>query len=137
MEELKRLISYKEEIKVLSLTMNVPKYEGERKSWFPTYAETLLRLFNNKRENKEILEIVNYYNSNKITMRVNLTAYGDTEQDIEHLKEWFKGSHDISNDEIECTTYKGYIYSVDTFDSNIQYEDQNGDYIMNFIEWAE
>ena len=43
------LKSYRKEIEVLSLTIDIPQYEGEKKTWYPTYEDVLLKLFNNKR----------------------------------------------------------------------------------------
>lgn len=142
-EQMKMLKSYREEIEVLTLTMDVPSYDydDKRRNMFFKYEDVLLKLFNNKRDNKEILKIRNYYNSNKITIEVNLTqyledSYDTKEQVIEHLKDWMSSGLDVANKDIEANTYKGYIYSVDLYDNNIEWQDGD-DIIENYIEWAE
>jgi len=120
------LKSYRKEIEVLSLTMDVPYYEpnDERGKWFPKYEDVLLKLFNNKRENDEILEINNYYGNNEITIRINLTQYLEDSYDtskeeaIEHLKEWFIGGCDVSKDKIKQYIRKGYVYVIPEYEMN-------------------
>lgn len=119
-----RLISYRKEIEVLTLTMDIPYYEdSEKRAICGTYEATLLKLFNNKRDNKEILEIRNYYGSNKITLVIDFTSYmngseEDRNNSIVHLKEWFAGSHDININEIEAKLDVGYIYEVSEFEND-------------------
>lgn len=139
-----RLKAYRKEIEVLTLQMDVPYYEDESKRMIcGTYENTLLRLFNNKRENKEILEIRNYYDSDVITIKINFTEYMDKDEnnrkeEIEHLKSWFAGNHDIKNEDIKAYVNKGYIYEVDTYENNIPYYDNKTDEsIDTFIEWGE
>jgi len=139
-----RLKAYRKEIEVLTLQMDVPYYEDESKRMLcGTYENTLLRLFNNKREHKEILEIRNYYNSYMITIKINFTEYmdkdgNDRKEEIEHLKSWFAGYHDIKNEDIKAYVNKGYIYEVDTYENNIPYYDYKTDEsIDTFIEWGE
>ena len=103
--------------------MDVPTYEGERAKWFPSYADVLLMLFNNKRDNKEILNIRNYYGSNKIAMDVNLTAYcggKDKDESIKHLVEWFKCGLDIADEDVEQYIHKGTIYTIAEFENNME-----------------
>ena len=100
------LKSYRREIEVISLTIDIPQYEGEKRNWFPKYEDVLLRLFNNKRENKELLKIINYYGSSKITIHVNLTDYlegseSSREETIEHLKNWLIGGLDVSKSNLK------------------------------------
>lgn len=122
------LKAYKEKVEVLSLTMEVP---------YERYADTLLRLFNNKRENKEILKLINYYDSNVITMHINLneyinSSYSSREECIKHLKEWFISGLDIDINKVEENYYVGYIYYVNEYDNNFKYED--GDkYVENYL----
>lgn len=122
------LKAHKEKIEVLSLTMEVPV---ER------YSETLLKLFNNKRENKEILKLINYYDSNAITIHINLTSYledsfSSRDESIEHLKEWFIGSLPIDINSLKEYYYIGYIYYVNEYENNFEFQD--GDkYINNYL----
>lgn len=46
------------------------KIEGDIKE----YAESFLHIFNNVRENKELLKVKNYYNSNEVTVYCELEA---------------------------------------------------------------
>ena len=61
-----------------------------------TYCEVLTRLFNNQREHKQsILELINYYGNNRITLMINLSnyrehSYNSKEEDIEHIIDWVK-----------------------------------------------
>lgn len=143
-EQLTTLKSYRKEIEVLSLTLDVPQYEynDERRNWFPKYEDVLLKVFNNKRENKEILKIMNYYGSNEITIHINLTDYmndsENREEVIEHLKDWFKSGCDVSNDKIDTYIYKGYVYTIPEYENNIKTFDTNNDaLIQNYIEWED
>ena len=117
------LKSYRKEIEVITLTMDVPYYEpnDERRNWFPKYEDVLLKLFNNKRENDEILEIRNYYDSNKISIDVNLTDYlvgseSPREETIEHLVDWFKCGCDVASKDIQQYIHKGYVYEVPDYE---------------------
>lgn len=101
---------WEEKIEVLTLRMDVP---------IEKYDDKLVRLFNNKRENDEILELYNYYDSNEIAIYINLTKYlkegnnnGSKEDAIKHLKEWFRGDLDISLDSIQETLEEGHLYTV-------------------------
>ena len=121
-----KLKAYRREVEILSLTMDVPYYDDhDKRSICGTYESTLLKLFNNKRDNKEILDIRNYYNNNKITMVIDFTtymsdSYESKEEAIEHLKNWFAGMHDIKRDDIVATLDKGYIYEVDELDNDME-----------------
>lgn len=121
-----KLISYRREAEILTLTMDVPYYEdADKRSICGTYETTLLKLFNNKRENDEILEIRNYYGSNKITLVIDFTKYMsssevDKDEAIKHLKDWFAGMHDISRDDITASLDKGYIYEVNEYDNDME-----------------
>lgn len=143
-EQLTTLKSYRKEIEVLSLTLDVPVYEynDERRNWFPKYEDVLLKVFNNKRENKEILKIINYYDSNEITIHINLTDYesedSNREETIEHLKDWFKSGCDVSNDKIDTYIYKGYVYTISEYENDIKTFDKDNDaLIQNYIEWED
>lgn len=119
------LCAYKQEVEILTLQMDVPVYEGERASWFPKYEDVLLKLFNNKRENKEILEIRNYYGSNAISMTVNLTEYmegsSDTKEEcIEHLVEWFKCGLDIKDEDVKQYLRTGTIYTIPEWENKME-----------------
>ena len=118
------LKSYRKDIEVLELTIDIPYYEDvEKRFIYGTYESTLLRLFNNKRENEEILDIRNYYDSNKITLVVNLTAYMEDNRDskeecIKHLKNWLIGNFDIATSDVKEYIHEGHIFEV--------YEHENG-----------
>lgn len=131
--------AYKQEVEVLSLQMDVPVYDGKWANYFPRYEDVLLKLFNSKRENKEILAIRNYYGSNKICVEINLTEYADgtsREESIKHLIEWFIGELDLSQDMVEQHIYKGYIYNVPEWENNIEtYDKTKKETIKNYIEW--
>lgn len=122
MEQEIMLKSYRKEIEILELTMEVPVYEGERAKYFPKYEDILLKFFNNKREDKDILEIRNYYGSNEITLVVDLTGYTENsyweskEDSIEYLKEWFKCGLDIADEDVKTYITKGYRYSIPEYD---------------------
>lgn len=136
--EKKRMDVWKEEIEVLSLTIDIPEEKGERKSWFYSYEDVLTKLVNNKREDKDILEIENYYGSNKITIRINWTSYlednrGDTEEElIEHLKNWLSSGVDVSNDKIKAEINKGCIYTIDGWYNGVKDFDENDKRIYNY-----
>ena len=133
------LKAYKEEVEILTMTLEVPSYEldDERRNWFPKYEDVLLKLFNNKREDKDILEIRNYYGSNKITIVINLTSYignGDREESIEHLLVWFKGGLDVADKDVQMTYGKANVYKVNVWENEkvvpyVGYE--------NYIEWED
>lgn len=143
MEKELYLKAYRSEIEVVSLTIDVPEYEGEKRTWYYRYEDVLLKLFNNKREDKDILEIINYYGSNKITIEVNLTHYledgyrnDNREEAIEHLKTWLTSNLDISNEQVETNFYKGYIYEVGEYDNKIPYV-ENDKSVRTYIRWGE
>lgn len=103
-----KINAWEETIEVLTLRMDVP---------IEKYDDKLVRLFNNKRENDEILEIINYYDSNEITVDINLTKYledghSSKEEAIKHLKEWFRGDLDIKLDSIDEQLHEGHLYTV-------------------------
>lgn len=136
-EKLIALKSYRKEIDILELTIDIPYFDKlEDRLIYGTYEDTLLRLFNNKRENKEdILEIRNYYGNNKITIVVNLDNYrynhNTEEEDIKHLKQWLIGNFDISIDDIKEYRHKGHLYTIETYENNI---DSCDDYVV-VNEW--
>jgi len=137
------LKSYRREIKVLILSMDVPYYEdAKRRNYFLSYEDVLTKLFNNKREEKDILEIQNYYNSNRITIYVNLTdymknaLYEETDEEvqnaIEHIKTWLTSGLDVSNDMVEHEIRKGYIYEIPDYMNNIK-DLVNDEFIENYV----
>lgn len=134
MEEEVRLKAYKSKVKVLYLTIDVPNND-DKKDFLYSYEQVLLKLFNNKRENKEILDLHNYYGGNEITIAINLTAYmednHDSEKDaIEHLKTWLTSGLDVSNEQVEEYLDEGYIYKVTTYENKIEG-------ISNYIDWED
>lgn len=107
-----KINAWEETIEVLTLRMNVP---------IEKYDDKLVRLFNIKRENDEILEIINYYGSNDIRVDINLTKYmedshGSKEDAINHLKEWFRGDLDITLDSINELLQEGHLYTIMEYD---------------------
>lgn len=134
MEKEIKLKAYRSEIEVLHLTLDVPSNKG-KEDFLYSYEDVLLKVFNNKRENKDILEINNYFGSNEITIVINLTHYmednhSSKEEAIEHLKDWFSAGLDVSNDQIEEYLDHGYLYSVPTYLNDV-------DGISNYIDWED
>lgn len=137
------LKSYRKEIEVLVLTMEVPTYDynDERRQWFPKYEDVLLKFFNNMRDDRSILRIENYYDSNEITLIVNLTryleeSYSNREECIKHLKEWFKSGCDIADEDVKVEIGKAYLYEVPEYRNKIV-SFENETYIRNFIDWED
>ena len=135
------LKSYRREIEVLILTLEVPYYQDtETRQHFLTYEEVLTRLFNNKREEQEVLEIRNYYDNNKITVCINLTDYMDhgyydenkRKECIEHIKSWLTSGIDVSGDMVEQEVRKGYIYSIPDYMNNIR-SIVNDEFVENYV----
>lgn len=126
------LKSYRKGIEVLNLTIDIPYYEDAHKRLvYGTYEDTLLRLFNNKRDNEEILDIRNYYDSNEITLVVNLTAYMEDSRDsreecIKHLKKWLIGNLDIALNDVKEYIHEGHIFEVYEHENDI---DSLDDYV--------
>lgn len=142
------LKSYRREIEVLSLEMDVPQYEpdDERGKFLPKYEDVLLKLFNNKREDRSILKIENYYGSNAITIHIDLTYYlencvdyGTTrEEAIDHLKNWYRGNLDISLDDIDTRIYKGHVYAIPEYENHItSFNRETEEYEPNYVEWED
>lgn len=137
-EKLVTLKSYRREINIIELTIDIPYFDNlEDRLMYGTYENTLLKLFNNARDNKDdILEIRNYYGSNKITMVINLDAYREgshntEEEDIEHLKRFMIGNFDMKSEDVKEYRYKGNIYEIDRYDNKI---DSCNDYVV-VNEW--
>lgn len=143
-EQTVMLKSYRKEIEVLSMEVEVPTYDDEKRSkYFYSYEDLLLKLFNNKRDDKDILKIENYYGNNYIRVLINLTSYiehNSREESIEHLKRWFTSELDVSDDDIEIEFIKGYIYTIPEWENKIETYRKNGDnfeVIQNYIEWED
>lgn len=137
------LKSFRKEIEVLVLEMDVPSYEfnDKRRNYFPRYEDVLLTLFNNKRENNDILRIDNYYGSNTITITINLTAYLEEsyqsrKECIKHLIEWFKCGCDVADEDVKTEIGKAYMYEVPEYMNNIK-SFEGEQYIRNYIEWED
>lgn len=129
MDEQKRIVAYKSNIEVLVIEI---KPNGKE------YCETLTKLFNNKREERCILNIINYSGCNDISVEINLTqyleeSYGKTKEDaIEHLKKWIDSMMNYDNDgEITTRIKKAHLYVIDEYSSKIPYE-ENGEYIDRY-----
>lgn len=133
MEEQKNLISYRKVVDVVRFTINPTDEE---------YCEVLTCLFNNKRDTKEILEVYNYYASNKITIVVNLTDYAkdnyyDDDEEakkdaIAHIKKWVNNfMRDNDENNIEVYESKACIYYIDEYSSKLIRE-VDGEYLTNY-----
>lgn len=128
MEERKNLISYREEVDLVDFKINPTDDE---------YCEVLTCLFNNKREEKEIIDLYNCYGNNYITIVVNITEYmkdfEDKQDAISHIKSWlnnFMKDNDINN--IDVYEHKGAIYHIDEYGSKVPYENEQGEFIRNY-----
>lgn len=137
------LKSYRKEIEVLVLTMEVPTYEpdDEKHRYYPRYEEVLLKIFNNKRENNDILDIQNWYGSNEISIVINLThyledSYNDRQECIKHLIQWFKSGCDISDEDVSLEYGKAYIYEIPTYQNKIESFEGNK-YVRHYLEWED
>ena len=142
-EQMVMLKSYRKEIEVLAMEVEVPTRDVQDK-YFYSYEDLLLKLFNNKRDDKDILKIENYYGNNYIRVLINLTSYiehnNSREESIEHLKRWFTSGLDVSDDDIEIDFIKGYIYTIPEWENKIETYRKNGDnfeVIQNYIEWED
>lgn len=109
-----------------------------------TYCEVLARLFNNQREHsKDILELRNYYGSNRITLLINLSnyridSYNSKEEDIEHIIDWVKSMCFYQDGiKVEYTLGNGYVWNIDEYKSNIRYFNDKEEFIHNFIRGEE
>lgn len=127
-----RLTCCRADVEVLVLRINIPSIED--------YKTTLLRLFNNKREDKDILEIQNFYCNNDIEISIDLTAYmNDThktkEEVIKHLTWWLIGNMDMKAEDVKVEVSKGRVYSM--YEDEFTYFDENNDFIRNYVrsEW--
>ena len=91
MEKEKRVTAYVSDIKTLVI---LGELDTKR------YSDRWLALCNNKRENKEFIELTNFYDSNKIRVVIDIT--GDTDEKIQHYKEFFASwGLDTTNTTIE------------------------------------
>ena len=138
------LKSYRKEIEVLSMEVEVPMYRDENEKHLYTYPDLLLKLFNNKRDDKDILKIENYSGNNYIRIYINLTSYiehnNKREESIEHLKRWFTSGLDVADDDIEVEISKGYVYEVPMWENKIETykkDNDNWEVIHNYIEWED
>ena len=109
-----------------------------------TYCEVLTRLFNNQREHKQsILELINYYGNNRITLMINLSnyrehSYNSKEEDIEHIIDWVKSMCFYEDGiKVEYTLGNGYVWNIDEYRSKIEYFNEKEEYIYNFIRGEE
>lgn len=101
------------------------------------YCEVLTALFNNKRENrKDIIDLYNNWGSNKITLVINLTHYGDGDADmkdtIRHILDWIESICNY-NSKVEYTLGKAYLYEVDEYQSKIEYFDKEDNFYFNYV----
>ena len=108
MEKEKRITSYVKEAKVLTIYGNL---DGKR------YADSWLALCNNKRENKEFLELINFYGSNKIRATIDISKISaeDLDEVIEHYKAFFESwGLEITRADIDYAN----VCSIDYFELN-------------------
>lgn len=133
MEEQKTLISYRKVVDVVRFTINPTDEE---------YCEVLTALFNNQREEKEILEVYNNYCNNNITIVVNLTDYAEDnyhesieearDEAIAHLKRWLNNfMRDNDEDNIIVYQTKASIYYIDEYSSKLEKE-IDGEWLTNY-----
>lgn len=127
MEEQKNLVSYRKVVDVVRLTISPTNEE---------YCEVLTKLFNNQREEKEILEVYNYYDNNQITIVVNLTDYArdfeTKEEAIAHIKRWLNSfMRDNDEDNISVYETKASIYYIDEYSSKLERE-VDGQWLTNY-----
>ena len=79
------------------------------------YAESWLALCNNKREEKDFIELQNYYDSNKIKAVIDITESDDKERAKEHYEKFFSAwGLTIESSDIE----KAIKYEIVEFDLN-------------------
>lgn len=109
-----------------------------------TYCEVLTRLFNNQREHsKDILELRNYYGSNRITLLINLSNYCENsfnsrEEYIGHIIDWIKSMCFYEDGiKVEYTLGNGYVWNIDEYRSKIEYFNDKEEHIYNFIRGEE
>jgi hypothetical protein len=81
MEKEKRILSYVKEVKGLVIYGNLDA---------DNYAKSWLAFCNNKRDNKEFLELMNFYDSNKIRIVIDITDSHNRNETINHYKEFFE-----------------------------------------------
>lgn len=126
-EQEKMLKSCRKEIEVLHLRVSIPDIED--------YKNVLLRLFNNKREDKDILDITNFYQNNDIEVSIDLTSYMNEmnktkEEVIEHLKHWVVSGLDMLSDNVKVEINKAYVYDVyDQF----EWFDKDDNFIQHYV----
>lgn len=126
------LKSYRKEIELLVLKVEIPDIKE--------YEDTLLRLFNNKREDRCILNIQNWYGSNDIAIYINLTEYDDgdnRQKSIEHLKQWFIGRLDIAEEKIEVEIGKAFIYEIPDYLNDFEWFTEDEKFIRNYVRIEE
>ena len=108
MEKEKRITSYVKEVKVLTIYGNLDE---------TNYANSWLALCNNKRDNKEFLELMNFYSSNKIRVTIDISKVNaeDLDEVIEHYEEFFTSwGLEITKTNIDYAN----VYSIDYFELN-------------------
>ena len=142
-EQMIMLKSYRKEIEVLAMEVEVPVRDAQDKHLY-SYEDLLLKLFNNKRDDKDILKIENYYGNNYIRVLINLTSYiehnNSREESIEHLKRWFTSGLDVADEDIEIEFIKGYVYTIPEYENKIKtYEKENDEWktIQNYLVWED
>lgn len=108
MEKEKRITSYIKEVKVLTIYGNLDA---------TNYANSWLALCNNKRDNKEFLELMNFYGSNKIRIAIDVSKVSaeDLDEVVEHYEDFFKSwGLEITSTNIDYAN----LCSVDYFELN-------------------
>ena len=123
-----RLLFTEVEVEVLKLRVSIPKPEDYRK--------VFLKLHNNMREDKDILEVNNFWCNNDIEMIVNLTAYinyvhKSKEEGIEHLKEWMVSGCDIDPNSVKVEIEKGKVY--EPYEDQFEFFDEKDNFVGVYI----
>ena len=106
MEKEKRITTYVKDIKGLVIYGNL---DGNN------YAKSWLALCNNKRDNREFLELMNFYGSNKIRAVVDITGVRNPNETINHYKDFFE-SWGLTITSADIEDFK--LYSIDEYSLN-------------------
>jgi hypothetical protein len=123
-----RLTFCRRETEVVKLKCSFPRIED--------YKNVLLKMFNNMREDKDLLEINNYYCNNNIEIVIDLMSYMEDvhqskEEVVNHLKEWMVSGIDINPNDVKVEFEKARVY--EPYEDEFQYFDENDEFIGNYI----
>lgn len=123
-----KLLFMSVEVEVLKLRVSIPKQEDYRK--------VFLKLHNNMREDKCILEINNFWCNNDIEMIVDLTNYinyvhKSKEEVVEHLREWMVSGCDIDPNSVKVEIEKGIVYEL--YEDQFEFFDEKDNFVGVYI----